>query len=65
MRRASHGGPRTPDAAPHFVVTRDQNSTVAVLDQTFDDYDTVGIRVATRFDVGLLQPKAVTLLTVA
>ncbi|NKZ13657.1 phage major capsid protein [Mycolicibacterium septicum DSM 44393] len=47
------------------VVARDQNPTVAVLDQTFGDYDTVGIRVTARFDVALLQPKAVTLLTVA
>lgn len=45
------------------VVARDQNPTVAVLDQTFGDYDTVGIRVTARFDVGLLTPKAVTLLT--
>ncbi|MCW2625329.1 phage major capsid protein [Mycobacterium sp.] len=47
------------------VVARDQNPTVAVLDQTFGDYDTVGIRVTARFDVGLLTPKAVTLLTEA
>ena len=47
------------------VVARDQNPTVAVLDQTWGDYDTIGIRVTTRFDVGLLQPKAVTLLTAA
>jgi HK97 family phage major capsid protein len=47
------------------VVARDQNPTVAVLDQTFGDYDTIGIRVTARFDVGLLQAKAVTLLTEA
>ena len=47
------------------VVARDQNPTVAVLDQTFGDFDTVGIRVTARFDVGLLSPKAVTLLTEA
>ena len=47
------------------VVARDQNPTVAVLDQTFGDYDTVGIRVTARFDVALLHPKAVTLLTEA
>lgn len=47
------------------VVARDQNPTVAILDQTFGDYDTIGVRVTTRFDVALLQPKAVTLLTVA
>ncbi|MBI3217597.1 MAG: phage major capsid protein [Mycobacterium sp.] len=47
------------------VVARDQNPTIAILDQTFGDYDTVGIRVTARFDTGLLSPKAVTLLTVA
>jgi hypothetical protein len=47
------------------VVARDQNPTVAVLDQTFGDYDTIGIRVTARFDVALLSPKAVTLLTEA
>lgn len=47
------------------VVARDQNPSIAILDQTFGDYDTVGIRVTARFDVGLLSPKAVTLLTQA
>ncbi|MDG4669189.1 phage major capsid protein [Mycobacterium sp. 236(2023)] len=47
------------------VVARDENPSVTILDQTFGDYDTVGIRVTARFDVGLLQPKAVTLLTAA
>ena len=45
------------------VVARDQNPTIAILDQTFGDADSVGIRVTARFDVGLLHPKAVTLLT--
>jgi HK97 family phage major capsid protein len=47
------------------VVARDQNPTIAILDQTFGDYDTVGIRVTARFDVGVLQPRAVTVLTEA
>ncbi|MFB1297334.1 phage major capsid protein [Mycobacterium sp. pW049] len=47
------------------VVARDQNPSVTVLDQTFGDYDTVGIRVTARFDVAVLQAKAVTLLTEA
>lgn len=47
------------------VVARDQNPSVTVLDQTFGDADSVGIRVTARFDVGLLHPKAVTLLTAA
>ncbi len=45
------------------AVARDVNAEVKILDQTWGDYDSVGIRVVTRYDVGLLQPKAVTLLT--
>jgi len=47
------------------AVARDVDATVAILDQTYGDYDSVGIRVVTRYDVGLLQAKAVTLLTEA
>lgn len=47
------------------AVARDVNAEVKVLDQTWGDYDSVGIRVVTRYDVGLLQAKAVTLLTEA
>jgi HK97 family phage major capsid protein len=47
------------------AVARDQDPSVTILDQTYGDYDTVGIRVTARFDVALLQPKAVTLLTEA
>ena len=47
------------------AVARDLDAEVKVLDQTWGDYDTVGIRVVTRYGVGLLQPKAVTLLTEA
>jgi HK97 family phage major capsid protein len=45
------------------VVVRDVAASVFILDQTWGDYDSVGIRVVTRYDVGLLQPHAVTLLT--
>lgn len=45
------------------VVARDVDAAVAILDQTWGDYDSVGIRVVTRYDVALLQPHAVTLLT--
>ncbi|MCK8644397.1 phage major capsid protein [Mycobacterium colombiense] len=45
------------------VVVRDIDASVAILDQTWGDYDSVGIRVVSRWDVGLLQPHAVTLLT--
>lgn len=47
------------------AVARDVNAEVKILDQTWGDYDSVGIRVVTRYDVGLLQAKAVTLLTEA
>lgn len=47
------------------AVARDLDADVKVLDQTWGDYDSVGIRVVTKYDVGLLQPKAVTLLTEA
>ncbi|ASW95995.1 phage major capsid protein [Mycobacterium intracellulare] len=47
------------------AVARDVDAEVKILDQTWGDYDSVGIRVVTRYDVGLLQAKAVTLLTEA
>lgn len=45
------------------VVARDVNAEVKILDQTWGDYDSIGIRVVSRWDVGLLQPEAVTLLS--
>jgi HK97 family phage major capsid protein len=45
------------------VVARDVDAQVKILDQTWGDYDSVGIRVVTRYDVALLQPAAVTLLS--
>lgn len=47
------------------VVARDVNAEVKILDQTFGDYDSIGIRVVSRWDTALLQSKAVTLLTEA
>ena len=48
------------------VVARDLDAdNVKILDQTFGDFDTIGIRVVTRYDVALLQAKAVTVLTEA
>ncbi|MGV0634779.1 phage major capsid protein [Mycolicibacillus trivialis] len=47
------------------AVARDVDAEVKILDQTWGDYDSVGIRVVTRYDVGLLQAKGVTLLTEA
>lgn len=48
-----------------IVVVRDVDAEVKILDQTWGDYDSVGIRVVTRYDVALLQDEAVTLLTEA
>lgn len=45
------------------VVVRDVDSDVKILDQTWGNYDSIGIRVVTRYDVALLQDEAVTLLT--
>lgn len=47
------------------AVARDVDAEVKILDQTWGDYDSIGIRVVTRYDVGLLHPEAVTLLTEA
>ncbi|MDG4667812.1 phage major capsid protein [Mycobacterium sp. 236(2023)] len=47
------------------VVARDVNAEVKILDQTWGDYDSIGIRVVSRWDTALLQNKAVTLLTEA
>lgn len=47
------------------VVARDVNAEVKILDQTWGDYDSIGIRVVSRWDAALLQNKAVTLLTEA
>jgi HK97 family phage major capsid protein len=47
------------------VVARDVDAEVKILDQTWGDYDSVGIRVVTRYDAALLQPKGVTVLTEA
>lgn len=47
------------------VVARDVNAEVKILDQTWADYDSIGIRIVSRWDTALLQSKAVTLLTEA
>ncbi|MFS0900287.1 phage major capsid protein [Mycolicibacterium litorale] len=47
------------------VVARDVDAEVKILDQTWGDYDSIGIRVVSRWDTALLQDKAVTLLTEA
>ena len=47
------------------VVARDVDAEVKILDQTWGDYVSIGIRVVSRWDTALLQPEAVTLLTEA
>lgn len=47
------------------VVARDVDAEVKILDQTWGDYDSIGIRVVSRWDTALLQAEAVTLLTEA
>jgi HK97 family phage major capsid protein len=47
------------------VVARDVDAEIKILDQTFGDFDSIGIRVVSRWDTALLQAKAVTLLTEA
>jgi len=47
------------------VVARDVDAEVKILDQTWGDQDSIGIRVVSRWDTALLQAKAVTLLTEA
>jgi HK97 family phage major capsid protein len=47
------------------VVARDVDAQVKILDQTWGDYDSVGIRVVTRYDTALFQAHGVTVLTEA
>lgn len=48
-----------------IVVVRDQDPTVKILDQRYAEYDQIGIRVTTRYDLGLLRPEGVILLEAA
>lgn len=45
------------------AVVRDIAPSVTVLDQTYASTDEIGIRVVTRYDLGLLNPEAVAILT--
>lgn len=45
-----------------IAVARDMAPTVKILDQTFGDYDQIGIRVVTRYDAAPLNPEAVVVL---
>ena len=45
------------------AVARDTNPTVKLLDQRYAEYDEQAIRVTARFDLGLLRPEGVIVLT--
>lgn len=50
---------------PSVVVVRDIDPDVTILNERYAEYDQVGIRVRTRYDLGLTRPEGVTLLTAA
>jgi hypothetical protein len=47
------------------AVARDEAPSVTILSERYADYDQIGIRVVTRYDLGLLHPEAVIVLTEA
>lgn len=47
------------------AVARDLNPTVKILDQRYAEYDEMAIRVVARYDLGLLHPEGVVVLTAA
>jgi len=47
----------------HVAVARDLAPSVKILDELYADTDQIGIRAVTRYDLGLIHPDAVVLLT--
>jgi HK97 family phage major capsid protein len=47
----------------NVAVARDISPSVTVLTERYAEYDQVGLRVVTRYDLGLLHPEAVAVLT--
>ncbi len=45
------------------AIARDEAPSVTILSERYADYDQIGIRVVTRYDLGLLHPEAVIVLT--
>ena len=45
------------------AIARDLAPSVTILSERYADYDQIGIRVVTRYDLGLLHPEAVIVLT--
>ncbi|MBS1691930.1 MAG: phage major capsid protein [Actinobacteria bacterium] len=48
-----------------IAIARDLAPSVTILSERYADYDQIGIRVVTRYDLGLLHPQAVIVLTAA
>lgn len=51
--------------ASNVAIVRDLNSEVTILKEAYADRDSTGIRVVTRYDLGLLRPEAVLLVKAA
>ncbi|BCI92749.1 hypothetical protein NIIDMKKI_79550 [Mycobacterium kansasii] len=47
----------------NIAIARDLAPSVTILSERYADYDQIGIRVVTRYDLGLLHPEAVIVLT--
>lgn len=46
-----------------MAVVRDVNPSVTVLSERYAEYDEIGLRVVCRYDLGLLHPEGVVVLT--
>lgn len=46
-----------------IAIARDLAPSVTILSERYADYDQIGIRVVTRYDLGLLHPEAIIVLT--
>ncbi|WP_028476097.1 phage major capsid protein [Nocardia sp. CNY236] len=49
----------------NIAVARDVSPSITVLSERYAEYDEIGLRVTTRYDLGLLHPEAVAVLTPA
>jgi HK97 family phage major capsid protein len=47
----------------NVAIARDLAPSVTVLNERYAEYDLIGLRVTTRYDLGLLHPEAVIVLT--
>ena len=53
----------TTAANPELLQEQVATSSMKLLDQRYAEYDEQAIRVVTRYDIGLLHPEAVVVLT--